>query len=242
VRDSYYSLSEERVTNFTALVTNSSIEKFAEDAWNNPEIFPLQMIWFSPNRLFLSRQGVPSLPEEDNKEFEQKIIELNQQLKKVIPNLLRFIYKGIYNSLSEDYLLQTDDSSSTVIIKYIQGAGSLEIITRYYFSFNGLCTKIETNGSSDKKDIIIYPIFRTVKTKWLCSGWKIKTIGNREDTTEYTVSLRNKIINDLWAPTDIQIDLKKPGESSEVFLQKIKIRNYLFNQPIEFINKPKKGD
>jgi hypothetical protein len=242
VRESYYNLSDENINNFTALVTNSEIEQFAQDEWGNAEVFPLQVIWFSPDRLFLSRQGVPSLPKEKYDKCQQKISDLNIQLKRIMPNLQRFIYKGVYNSLRNDYEISMTNKEQTVIIKYIRGSGTLQTVEKFYFTLNGLCRKIDITNSDNMKQITTFPIFRAVKTKWLCTGWKIKIRESNKDSSEYTISLRNKIVNDLWVPADIKINNSTTNNKEELFSSMIKIRNYLFNQSIEYIGKPRKGD
>jgi hypothetical protein len=241
VRDSYYCLSEENVNNFTALVTNVSIEEFAKELWNNAEIFPIQMIWFAPDRLFLSQQGVPTLPKDKYGEYQQQISALNQQVKGILMDLQRFFFRGIYNSLHEDYQLSFDDDQ-TVVLSYVRGSGPQETDTKYYFGLNGMCIKIEMIYPSQNKRVITLPRFRAVKTKWLCTGWSIQTIDNDEVSGGYIISLKNKVVNDLWVPINIQIEVQKSDRIGETFSDIIKIRNYLFNQPIEYINKPKKGD
>ena len=240
VRDSYYSLSDENVRNFTALVTNASLEEFAQKLWNNAEVFPIQMIWFAPDRLFLSQQGVPTLPKDKYGEYQQQIAALNQQVKGILPDLQRFFFRGIYNSLREDYEISFDDEQ-TVILNYISGSGPQETDLKYYFGLNGMCIKIETLYPSEGKRVVTLPRFRAIKTKWLCTGWTIQTVENDSISGGYIISLKNKIVNDLWVPINIQIEAQKADRAGETFTDIVKIRNYLFNQPIEYINKPKKG-
>ncbi len=240
VRDSYYCLSSENVHNFTALVTNVSLETFAKKLWNNPEVFPIQMIWFAPDRLFLSQQGVPTLPQDKYGEYQRQISALNQQVKGILPDLQRFFFRGIYNSLREDYEIGFDDDQ-TIVLSYVNGSGPQETDIKYYFGLNGMCIKIETIYPSQNKRVITLPRFRAVKTKWLCTGWIIQTVENDEIKGGYIISLKNTIINDLWAPINIQIEAQKADKMGETFSDIIKIRNYLFNQPIEYISKPKKN-
>ncbi len=241
VRDSYYTLADDNVNNFTALVTNVSLEKFAQDTWENSEIFPIQMIWFAPDRLFLSQQGVPTLPKDKYGEYQQQIADLNQQVKGLMFDLQRFFFKGIYNSLSDDYEISFHDEE-TVEIKYVFDSGVEETHIKYIFGLNGLCVKIETTYPSQNKVIITKPSFRAVKTKWLCNGWTIQTVENEKITGGFIISLKNKIKNDYWVPINIQIDVQKSEKQGVIFSDIIKIRNYLFNQPIEYINQPKKVD
>jgi len=241
VRDSYYTITDENIKNFTALVTNLSLEQFAQQTWDNAEIFPIQMIWFAPDRLFLSQQGVPTLPKDKYGEYQKQIGALNQQVKGVLFDLQRFYFKGIYNSLRDDYQIGFSDEK-TVEIKYVSGAGNDETHTKYIFGLNGLCVKIETAYPSQNRVIITKPIFRAVKTKWLCTGWTIQTVQNGEISGGFVISLKNKIVKDYWVPINIKIDVQKSEKQGQTFSDIIKIRNYLFNQAIEYINQPKKTD
>ena len=117
---SYYSLAATNLSNFTALVTNLSVEKFGLDNWKNDEIFPLQLIWSSPNRIFISEQGVPSLSDSLKNTYLVKISSLKLQIQDILLNLRKFYFNGIYQSISENYILK--HAEEVVSIEFIESS------------------------------------------------------------------------------------------------------------------------
>ena len=109
IQSSYYSLNNSGINNFTCLVSNSTLEDFAKNNWDNPEVFPLQFIWIKPDRVFLSQQGVPALNDTSQEVFNSKLSDLKQQVKAVLLDLQRFYFTGIYSSISDDYILPRMD-------------------------------------------------------------------------------------------------------------------------------------
>ncbi|HES60180.1 MAG TPA: hypothetical protein ENO18_07100, partial [Caldithrix sp.] len=68
LKQSYYNLNDTNLKNLTVFITNVQLENFAEEMWKNKEIFPLQLIWFKPDKLYLAQQGTPVITENKTKE------------------------------------------------------------------------------------------------------------------------------------------------------------------------------
>jgi hypothetical protein len=234
LENSYFSMSGTELQNFTCLVTNSSMEDFAEKKWENDEIFPLQFIWIRPDRIFLSQQGVPALNDSLQKEFESLFSDLKQQVKAILLDLQRFYINGIYSSISQDYILVKKKQVIDILFDVTQD--SLNTQFKYTFGMNGLCLKIETGYPQINRTIITYPKFRVVKTKWLCTGWEVQIIDNGEVSSGFAVTLKNQFVDPVWVPVQVDLQVQKKEEAGKRYADILKFKNYLFNQSLQLID------
>lgn len=234
LENSYFAMSNTDLENFTCLITNSSMEDFAKENWDNKEIFPLQFIWVKPDRIFLSQQGVPSLEDSVQQEFNQKFSDLKQQVKAILLDLQRFYINGIYSSISEEYILVKKKQVIDIIFE--TAADSLVTQFKYTFGMNGLCLKIETSYPSQNRIIVTYPNFKVVKTKWLCTGWEVQIVDNGDVISGFAVTLENQFIDPVWVPVEIDLQVQKKNEIGRTYTDVLKFRNYLFNQSLQLID------
>lgn len=237
IKESYYTLNDTELKNFTTLVTSLKMEKFAEEQWKNKEVFPLQLIWFKPDRLYLSQQGVPTIPQDKYKEYQEIVDGLKQQMKGILVDLQRFYITGIYETISDKYTIKLD--KDVVLISYNAGNEENQIPVNYIMGINGLCLKIDISYPKEKKQILIYPSFKTIKTKWLCDGWSVQTVINGEVESGFILELVNSQVENVWVPIQINLGVQKSDERGNTYYDIIKMRNYLFNQSIELLNEPK---
>lgn len=236
IKNSYYSISSSDLDNFTCLITNSGIEEFGQQNWDNPEVFPLQFIWINPDRVFLSQQGVPKLDAEKQSVFDQKVADLKQQVKAILLDLQRFYITGIYSSISEDYILVKKKQVVEIFFDVMEDSISTRF--KYTFGMNGLCLKIETVYEGQNRIITTYPSFKVIKTKWLCEGWEVQIIENEDVISGFAVALNNNFVDNVWIPTDISLEVQKKDEPGKTYVDKLKFRNYLFNQSLQLLDQP----
>lgn len=234
IQESYYTLANTDVKNFTALVTSLKMEKFAEENWQSKEIFPLQLIWFSPEKLYLSQQGVPTIKDNRYQEYQEIVDGIKQQMRGILLDLQRFYFVGLFESIANNYALEHDDKF--VWINYNAGSDSIAIPVKYTMGRNGLCLKIELTYPVENKQIMIYPSFKTMKTKWLCDGWSVQTMLNGEVINGYVLEIINLEIEKVWVPGQINIGVQRADDPAHTYYDIIKLKNYLFNQSLELIN------
>ena len=235
IKDSYYTLKGTESQNFTALVTSLKMEKFSEVNWENKEVFPLQLIWFAPDKLYLSQQGVPTIKDNKYKEYQEIVDGLKQQMRGILVDLQRFYIVGLFESISNNYSLEHDNE--VVWISYNSGSIEIEVPVKITMGKNGLCLKIEISYPAENKQIVIYPSFKTVKTKWLCDGWSVQTIINGEVESGFILELVNDLVGNIWVPTQINIGVQKSDDPGNTYYDLIKLKNFLFNQSIELLNR-----
>jgi hypothetical protein len=237
MQQSYYSLDATEVNNFTVLITNLRTEKFAAEQWKNSEIFPLQLIWLSADRLFLSEQGVPALNDSAKQVYDQLVGDLKKQITGVLFDLKRFYFNGVYKSISSNYTIRNIDD--VVQIKFSTNVQQDTTYYTYFFGKNGLCLKIETETPKNNLKVETYPQFKIVKTKWLITGWEVQMSSNREIHTGLVIQLKNKLQQDIWIPSEMIINVQKATNKGTTFKDVVKFRNFLFNQPLQYIEQNK---
>lgn len=231
IKNSYYNLNTTNLGNFSAFVTSLKMEKFAKENWNNEEIFPLQLIWFKPDRIYLAQQGTPTINENRYKEYQDLVEGIKQQVKGILVDFQRFYITGLYESINSNYNITYDNEF--VWISFNAGNEQMEVPVIYTLGRNGLCLKIEITYPDEKKRITISPSFKIIKTKWLCDGWTVQTLINDEAVSGFVLEINYSEYQSIWIPMQIIINVQKADEPGTTYYDIIKIRNYLFNQPME---------
>ncbi|KAA3609846.1 MAG: hypothetical protein D8M58_08625 [Calditrichaeota bacterium] len=234
---SYYDLGSTGVKNFTVLLTNLRTEVFAKNNWNNKEIFPLQLIWHSSDRVFLAEQGVPALSDSSKKTYTPMVSDLKKQITGVLYDLKRFYFSGIDKSISQDYTLKK--AGNFIEVKFNSVFEGDSTYFTYYFGENGLCLKIVAETPTKNTKVETYPHFKIVKTKWLVTGWEVQMSENNKIQTGFVINLKSKMYNDVWVPSDMMIAVQQTKTPGTTFNDSIKFRNFLFNQPLQFIQPTK---
>lgn len=233
IKTSYYSLESTNTKNISVLLTNFETESFAKQEWKNPEIFPLQLMWLSPDRMFLSQQGVPSLTDSSKKRYTALVNNLKSQITDILFDLKRFYFSDIYTNISEKYNVLNKEDVVQVTFSSIIDADTTYF--EYYFGLNGLCLKIISFTPSSNIKVETIPYFETRKTKWIIGGWEVKMYSNNDIRTGYSVKLNFKDKKNIWIPAEIILSIQKKSALGKTFNEVIKFRNFLFNQSLHYI-------
>lgn len=231
IKNSYYNLNNTNLENSTALVTSLKMEKFAKEIWNTEEIFPIQLIWFKPNRLYIAQQGIPTITENRYEEYQDLVEGIKQQVKSILIDFERFYITGLYESIKDDYTITTQNEF--VWIEFNTGTIDQEVPVKYTMGKNGLCIKIEIYYPNENKKLIINPKFKIIKTKWICTGWQVQTLINEKPMSGFMLEIRYDQYQSNWIPTQITITVQKANEPAITYYDVIKLKSYMFNQPIE---------
>ena len=231
LKKSYYNLNDTNLENLTALVTSLKMEKFAKEIWNTEEVFPIQFIWFKPDKLYLAQQGTPTISENRYKEYQDLVIGIKQQIKGILVDFDRFYITGLYESIKSTYNISLKDEF--VLIDFNIGQEQESIPVKYTMGRNGLCIEIEIDYPDQSKRIILNPNFKIIKTKWICTGWKVQTLVNEEPISGFILDIRYDQYQSIWIPTQIIINVQKSDEPGTTYYDVIKLKSYMFNQPLE---------
>jgi len=234
LKTSYYSLQATDTKNITVLLTNISTEEFAMREWKNPEIFPLQLMWLSPDRLFLSQQGAPTLSDSSQKVYTDLVNSLKSQITDILFDLKRFYFSDIYNFISEDY--EVINKKDVVKVTFNSVVNTDTTYFQYFFGLNGLCLKILSFTPSQNLTVEVNPSFKTSKTKWIIAGWEVKMHRNNEISTGYFAELKFKEKENIWFPSEIILTVQRKTELGKTFNEVLKFRNLLLNQSLQYID------
>ncbi|HGY54350.1 MAG TPA: hypothetical protein ENK44_01485 [Caldithrix abyssi] len=233
LHDSYYTLENSGFENMTAFVSSLKFEKFAKNIWKNTEIFPLQFMWFRPNKMYISERGVPSFDKKKESEYRELVDGIKQQLRGILVDLSRYYITGIYTSILDNYVLRHNEQA--VQITYETGKDWDLTKVKNLFGYNGLLLETQIIYPAQKKIILIYPSFRLVKTKWLIDNWQVQTTINGEVVNGFEIRLENAQVNNVWVPVNIIIKVKKADEPENTYYDMLKLRNIIFNQSLELV-------
>ncbi|HID38601.1 MAG TPA: hypothetical protein EYP36_03695 [Calditrichaeota bacterium] len=233
INESYYTLKSSGYKNMSAFISSLKFEKFAQEVWKNKEVFPLQLMWFRPKKLYLSERGVPSFDKSKQKEYRDLVEGLKQQLKGILVDLSMYYITGLYNSIPDNYTLRHNEQA--VQITYETGKGPDLTKTKHLFGYNGLLLETQVIYPAQNKIILVFPAFRLVKTKWLIDGWQVQTSINGEIVNGFEIKLESALINNIWVPVNIIISVKKAEDPENTYYDMLKLRNVLFNQSLELV-------
>ena len=237
IQSSYYSLESTKTKNISVLLTNVTTETFAGKVWNNPEIFPLQLIWLSPDRLFISQQGVPSLSDSLKVVYSNLVNNLKSQITDILFDLKRFYFSDIYNSISENYLL--NHKEDVVQIKFSSILQTDTTFYEYYFGLNGLCLKIISYTPSKNLKIETIPHFKISKTRWIISGWEVQMYTKDVIQTGYSIDINYKDKKNIWILSEIILSVQRKNTVGKTFNEVLKFRNFLFDQSLHYLEQTK---
>jgi hypothetical protein len=232
INASYLLLANTGVKNFTATVSSLKMDKFCKENWGDKQIFPLQLIWISPERIYLSQLGVPALSQEKTIEYQVLLDGLKQQMKGILLDLVRFYITGINPGFGQDYKLRNNEEAVQITFK--SGNEESPSNVKYLFGLNGLCLLNEINYTKENKIITIYPKFMTKDNKWLCQGWTVQTIIGGQVQNGYKLDISYAKMSEIWAPIELNINVQITEKPGATYYDQIQIKNYMFNQALQF--------
>jgi hypothetical protein len=163
--------------------------------------------------------------------------DLKIQFTGVLFDLKRFYFNGIDKSISQDYSLRKIDNM--VEVKFISVLKGDSTYFNYYFGENGLCLKIVAETPFNNSKVETYPHFKIVKTKWLITGWEVQMSKNNQIDTGLIVNINSKMYNEVWVPSEMTISVQQSKTPGTTYSDIIKFRNFLFNQPLQYIQSSK---
>lgn len=235
IKTSYFNLAHTKIKNMAALVTSTKLEAFSKETWKTSEIYPLQLLWFKPGKIYLSESGVPKMTAEQQNQYRELLDGLKMQVKGVLMDLQRFYLVGIFESIQPDYVLSHNEEA--VQITFTVHDATTPTRVKYLFGYNGLNLLIQIEYPEQKKQTLIYPKFKTVKNKWLCTGWSVQNYTLNEVTSGFDLKINNRLVEEVWVPGEILIEVQKSDTKGKTYYDAIVLRNYRFDQPLKLNKK-----
>lgn len=233
LKSSYYSLKSTTNKNISVLLTNTGMETFALKEWNNNEIFPLQLIWIAPDRLFISQLGVPSLSDSSTITYTYLVNELKSQITDILFDLKRFYFSDIYSGIEENYKI--NNINDVVRVSFSSLIKTDTTFYEYYFGLNGLCLKVLSYTPAKNLKVETIPHFKISKTKWIIMGWEVHVYSEEEIQTGYFVEISYMEKKNIWIPKNIKLTVQRKTDLGKTFNEVLKFRNLLFNQSLHYM-------
>lgn len=233
IKSSYYSLKNTNAKNVSVLLTNASMETFASKEWNNHEIFPLQLIWIAPERLFISQLGVPSLSDSSTTTYTYLVNNLKSQITDILFDLKRFYFSDLYSGIEENYKIK--NINDVVRVSFFSVIKTDTTFYEYYFGLNGLCLKVLSYTPSTNLKVETIPHFKINKTKWIIMGWEVHIYSDEEIQTGYFVEISFTEKKNIWIPQNIKLAVQRKTDLGKTYNEVLKFRNLLFDQPLHYM-------
>ena len=229
----YHSLRLSGLDNFSSWVTSDIFLEATKDI-SDEEIYPLEIIWKNPNRMYYIKRP---LPQVDNMEKQKEIQQLQLNMVQVLQGLLidwqRFLAGNILDDLPDTYLISTQ--KDTVVFQYESFESGKNIKVKILFGMNGLCLKIITTDTDKNEITHIYPAYTLVDDKWICNGWTVQIYQNGIVESGFQVSMKSRKLENFWIPQRLTLALQKKEIENSIFYREYIFKNVVLNKDLEII-------
>lgn len=231
IKENETSLSPAKVKNFTLLLSSAKMEHFAEETWQNKEVFPLQFIWLNSGKYFITERGVPLTQDSVKTEYKYVLNELKSSVTQWLPELEMFMFKGVFQSISEDYRIAKLGKNYEV--KYEKSSASEEMLYTALFSQTGQCLKISVLNRKQQSIKEVYPQYKISKLQQVLAGWITIKTEKFQYISRAEYILKTKRVSGSWFPDEIAFKITDNDEHERK--GKVIFRNVLVNQPIQYL-------
>lgn len=234
VNSIYYTLDQTELQNFTAWLTSNVFINSTEGFFSG-EVFPLEFIWMSGNRMFFSRRPLPALGDSVKDQLVENLqLSMRKELKAVFLDWQRFYSGKLLENMPPDYTLET--VGDTVILRFSTLEEQKSVKNILKFGMNGICIKNTLTYPDQNEHIDTYPIFKFTGEKWLCTGWRVQIFEGDEISTGYLVEINAQRIEKYWLPQVIKLTLQTIRDKQSRYIREYYFRNILINRNIEVMN------
>ncbi len=238
LKTSYFLLSNTQLNNFIASVSSAKMDAFTKANWDTVKFAPLQVIWRKPNDIFLTELKAPfSMNKEQKKNYREIVDALKVQVKGILLDLQRFYLNGLLDeALMNNYVLRHNDEAVQMTFKNFDQNGT---VVKYLMGLNGLCIFIDIEYPLQEKQMVIYPEFKLVETKWLCQGWTVQTMIGGQVKSGFKLTIDYQKAQNIWLPVSFYLEVQKAEVKDKIFYDEIRFFNYRLNQNITITTKKK---
>ena len=143
----YHSLRTQGLDNYSCWLTSDLFLEKTQKIYNQ-ELYPLELIWKAPNKLYYIKRPVPVLEDTlQNSETETLRMDMLQAVKGILIDWQRFSAGNILDDLPETYLVTSKDDSVYLTYEIYEDGKPIKVFM--HFGKNGLCLKIKVSLSGD---------------------------------------------------------------------------------------------
>ena len=236
IKTNYYSLQSKGIKNFSFWVTSDMFKNNTKEIFQGKEIYPLEVIWMNPDKLFFIKQPLPVIEDSnDIKLVNDLILDLQKELNGILVDWQRFIGSGLLDKIPEHYLFSTSDDTVKIEFQSIEENAPATI--RLYFGLNGLCLKIVIENQTTKQILYTYPGYEYVDKQWLCKNWRVQILDKGEITGGFLVDIISERIDGYFIPVKIKLHVQSSDKKDKIFFRNYNCRNIMINRDLKIISK-----
>ena len=229
----YHSLRLSGLDNFSSWVTSNIFLEATKDI-SDEEIYPLEIIWKNPNRIYYIKRPLPQVNNiEKQKEIQQLQLNMIQVLQGLLIDWQRFLAGNVLDDLPDTYLISTQND--TVFLQYESFKSGKNVKVKLLFGMNGLCLKIITSNTDKNEITNIYPAYTLIDDKWLCNSWTVQIYQNDTVESGFQVSMKSRKLENFWVPQRLSLALQKKDVENTLFYREYIFRNVVLNKDLEII-------
>jgi hypothetical protein len=232
----YYNLHVTNLENFSSWITSDEFERKTENIFQE-EVFPLEMIWTKPNRVFFIKRSLPTVNDSTEYKYIEKLrLDLLNELKGIIKNWQRFHAGMLLENMPQNYLLHAN--KDTVYLRYETLTDSGKSTISIDFNDKGKCLKINSTYHDKDKIILFYPSYSWYEKKWLSTGWVVNIFKSGKIVNECDIKVVSQKVGNYLLPDKISINKKTLGLNvqDKKYFRIYKFRNILTNKNLKIIN------
>jgi hypothetical protein len=234
VNSIYYTLEQTDLKNFTCWLT-SNIFINATEGFFKEEVFPLEFIWMSGNRMYFSRRALPVLGDTTKDHLVDRLQEsMRTEFRALLLDWQRFYSGRLLQYMPPDYKITVQ--KDTVVLTYKSVEDTEDVVNTMLFGKNGICLKTTLAYPSRGEKIDTYPLFKYTGEKWLCIGWQVQVYEGAEISTGYQVEVKSQRVDKYWLPQVFSMTLQTSRDKKSLYVREYYFRNILVNRKIEVMN------
>ena len=234
VNDSYFTLGETDINNFSSWIT-SNYFKEATEFFYNEEVFPLELIWVKPNDVYFIRRPLPAI--SDSSKYHRSITaqrDMQLELRALLMDWRRFYAGRILADMPVDYQLVTH--GDTVVISFITTDRTTTSRTQLFFASNGLLLRCELTVDDSGQKVVTYPKFKYTGEFWLCTGWQVQVLRASSIESGFNVLVVSQRIKKYWVPEHFEMTLQTSGDVYKIYTRVYEFRNIRVDGDIQVLN------
>jgi hypothetical protein len=233
VKTIYNTLRTQGLDNYSCWVTSDLFLEKTGKIYNQ-ELYPLELIWKTPNQLYYIKRPIPVLEDTlQNRKTEEWQMDILQALKGIMIDWQRFYAGSILDEIPENFLITTKDDS--VYLTY-EDYNNVKVVKVFmHFGLNGICLRTKVSYPEIQEEIYTYPAYRLEGDKWLCTGWTVQSLNKGEISSGFSVKLKTKKVDNYWLLERIELQLQQKAEKEIIYTRDYIFKNIILNRDLKII-------
>ena len=233
INKQYFYLSDTDLKNLSAWITSDYFFENSQRIYAK-EVYPIEIIWINPDRLFFIRRPLPNVQDSLLNIMKNLQTNLQRELNPIFTDWQKVYSNFLFKNLLPDhnFYIQND----TIYITFKADNTDSEIYSTLSFNYNGRCLNIITYDRIKKQRILIYPTYISEGNKWICSEWLTQITEEGEIKSIYKVKMEHKLIANIYFPEKIVMMLLTTDKTKVISERVYYLRNIRLDRDLKILN------